>query len=883
MKVGRAWDERVYERLLRLLPASFRAEAAAELVDMYRGGRRRARSHGRLALVAFWFRMTVDLGVTVAMERRESSGVARRRGRNVVRLDLVPALREMGRRPAAALTASATLGLGIAATVVLGVLVRDVLLKPLPFSEADRLVRVTELEDGGGSYWPSFPNIRDWRDRAEFLEGVIAADVGAVRPVISDGQAVRATLGRVSRGFFGTLGVRPVMGRDLRDDENAPGGAAVALVSEEFWRGRLLGRRLDGLTLELDAMASAGISTGAAEVFEVVGVVPAGFRFLGYGNEWVKADVWLPLERSANLGSRTTHGFHTIARLRPGQTVAQAATAMDQLAARLKAEHGEPTQADRILVQPLSDAVIGRARAPLQALLLAGLFVLLVACLNLGAGLLARGLARRRELAVRSALGATRGDLIRSQLVRAATLAVPGAAFGLGLAWLALHIIRTVVPGAVPRLDAVALDPMAAVGAVGLALLTAVIAGTLPALALSLRDVSQRLRTHGGTDTHGQRMLWTGFVAGQVALTLALLVTCGLLLRSLANAMAVDVGYDADGVMMADVALPPSYFGDPSRRAIFFEAVLDRLRQDPAIAAVGLTSVPPHELTARIGGTGREGDTERRVFAGLRLVDAGFFDVLRIPVDRGSLDATRDAVIIDRSLVERLWQGDVPDGDVVNTYGGVSGIVAGVSGSLRAWDQPQAPGAVYMHFSRRPSDLLEMHILARGDDPGRVVQAIRAAMAEADPLVPYDVESLERLVAASMAGRRLTVLIAIAFAAVTLVLSAAGVHAMVAQVQARRARETGIRLMLGAPPASVGRGIAGFGMRATIAGIALGIPLVVIATRAVRSQLFGVAPLDPISLAAPAALLLVAAALATAVPARRAARTDPLALMRGES
>lgn len=877
-------DERIYRRLLRVLPEPFRSEAAPDLVDMYRRGRSRAASRGRLPLLAFQSRALADLGVTAMMERLESRRAhraSRRAAASGMELRLV--LRDLRRRPGQALVGAGTLGLGIAATILLAVLVRDVLLKPLPFRDADRLIRLIEVTEEGRTYWPSFPNIRDWRERADFLDGVIAADVGAVRPVIAGNTATRARLGRVSRGFFETLGVRPVVGRDFRDDENRPGGAAVALVGEEYWRSQLGARPLDGLTLELDAMGVAGLSSGTADLVEVVGVVPAGFRFLGYGNAWLSADIWLPLERSAELGSRTTHGYHTVARMRPGRTAGETKVALDALAATLKAEHGEPTQADRIHIEPLADAVIGRARSPLQGLLVAGLAVLLVACLNLGASLLSRGLASQREFAVRSALGATRADLVRAQLLCAASLSVPGAAIGLGLAWLALEAIRRTAPDAVPRLETVTLDPVAGAAATALAIITAILAGILPALSLSLRDLADRLRGHGGTDGRGQRTLWNAFVAGQVALTLVLLATGALLLRSLGNALAVDLGYEPHGVIMADVSLPASNYADPSRRAVFFESVLERLRSDPAVTAAGITSIPPDEPSARSSRVQRTGagEDQPQVWAGFRLVDAGFFDVLRIPVDRGGVDASRDALVVDRSLVRRLWDDRPPDGDAISTYGGV-GSVAGVAGTIQTWDGSQDFAAVYMHYARRPDDLLEMHVLARGADPAAVSRALREAVAAADPLVPVDLSSLRSRVAASMGERRLAALIAIGFAATTLLLTAAGMHAMVAQVQARRMRENGIRLMLGEPPRRVGLDIAAFGLRAGAAGILVGLPLSILAGRAIRSQLFGVEPFDAIALSVPALVLLIAVALATLAPALRAARTDPLRLLRAE-
>ena len=893
--------------LLRILPRELRDEAESELVEVFAAGRTAAGSD-RVAVLRYWVRVLADLVVTAVRERsgRGSSrsrvwavetaadsiegdamsmnetmlDAGERRGSRwgSLGLDARSAARDLLRQPGSAMLGSTTLGIGIAATVLMLVLVRDVLLRPLPFEEPDRLVRLLERADGTGTgdigvFWPSYPNVVDWRTHARVLEGVAAADVGGLQPVLAGGAGTQAVIGRVSRGFFETLGVAPAVGRSFDAEENAAGGAPVALIGSEYWRSTLGGRPIHDVSLEI-----------GREVYRVVGVMPAGFRFLGHGNAWLRADVWLPLERESGLGGRTSHGFHTVARLAEGVELATARREMVDLAVRMRVEHGEPTHADSVLVEPLAEAVLSTARAPLRLLLIASLVVLLVACLNLGATLLAKGIANGRALAVRTALGAQRGDLVRLLLVHAAMLAVPGAVLGMAGAWAALALVRATSPAAVPRLQEATMTPTAIAIAVGLAVVTATLSGLLPAVILSVRNIADEFRSHGATtSTRRQRWLWDGFVAGQTALTLVLLVASAVLVRSLIAALSIDLGYRANDVVIASVTLPEGRFEAAPTRVVFFDEVMRRLRSSPGVEAAGLVSVPPDEIYARIGPMTRPGG-EDQLWSGFRLVDEGFFETLRVPLVAGTLDEAGDGVVIDENLATALWQeGARPIGQQIGgAGGGPASRVAGVVGSIRVWNQSGPIGALYVHYSRVPEQLLSMRIVARGSDRAAVAAAIRRAVADTDPIVPISVESLEARVQASMADRRLVILIATGFAGVALFLAAAGIYALVAQAVARRRRESGIRLILGARPGQVRRGVLSVGMRSSFAGVVLGLLASLGAMRLMRAQISDVPALDPVATAAATLILLAAAWLASAVPARRAGRVDPAALLRDD-
>jgi predicted permease len=858
--------------MLRLLPRGFREESEAELLEVFRDAY--ARRGG--ARVRFWMRLTFDLLVTMVAERLAgagtSSGATRSSGLHAAALDLTVAIRRLGRGPGHALMSAAALGIGLAATTLVVTLVRGVLLAPLPFPEPDRLARLLEIDSTGCCWYPSFPNIRDWREHASFLDGVVAADVPQVRSVLYDGGALRTSIGGVSRGFFRVLGVSPVAGRTFAAEENAPGGLPVALVSEEFWRGELAGRPLDELAL-----------TVGLETFAVIGVLPAGFRFLGAPGEWVSASVWLPLERG-ELGGRESHGYHTVARLRAGVTLATAAASMDRLAVEMKRRHGEGTQADRVRMTRLVDDVIGNARQPLHLLLAAALFVLLVTCFNLAAAVLARGLGRTRELAIRVALGARRRDLIRNLLIETGALALPGAAIGIALAALGLGALQR-MQLAVPRLDEVRLDAAVLALTLGLALIVTLGAGLLPALVLSARDLIGRLRTHGATThTRAQQYLWNGFIALQVALTLVLLTGTGLLLRSLHRVVTRDVGYQASDLLAVDVSLPELRYEDDTRRVQYYTVALARIRRMPGVEAAGLTNVLPHETSARTSSTRTPGMDAKVVHAGFRAVDPGYFDALGIRrvagQPFGGTVLRRSDAVIDSTLARQLWGGTTPlEERVTNGFLDDTVTVTGTVGSIREWDQGGAIGVVYVDYRGRPDVLLDMHLVVR-PATAAVAAAVRGALAEVDAFVPVTIERLESRIARTYGERRLLLVIAASFAAVTLLLAALGVYAVIAYAVGRELKSAAIRLTLGARPGRVIGGLLTHGLRPVMIGLGAGVLAAIPALAALRSQLFGVDAFDPRSAAAAMLLLAGTAALAAYLPARAAGRVDPSTILR---
>jgi putative ABC transport system permease protein len=415
----------------------------------------------------------------------------------------------------------------------------------------------------------------------------------------------------------------------------------------------------------------------------------------------------------------------------------------------------------------------------------------------------------------------------------------------------------------------------------GIALIAALVAGMAPAFALSSRRrIADPMRSHGSTTmTRAHRLLWDSFVGGQVALTLVLLAGSALLTRSLLASLAVDTGYDAEGVTIASLALPESRFEEPERRVTFYDEVLRRLRETAGIAAAGVISVPPDEVYTMIGRSGRGQGDDRTMWIAYRITDPGYFETLRIPVEAGTLDALSNGVLIDRNMASGLWQpGAVPIGERVDTESDMT--VAGVTGSTRLWNQQAVVGAVYVDYHRRPESLLSMYVVARGRDAGAAGAAIRDAVRATDPLVAVEVRTLNSRLRATMADRTLMLGIALAFAAVALLLAIAGVYALVSQAVERRKRESGIRLVLGALPRQVRRRVLRVGLRGVLVGTPIGLLAACIAGWMIQSQLFQIRFYDGFAFATPVVVLLGASLLAAWLPARRATRVDPVQLLR---
>jgi putative ABC transport system permease protein len=876
-------SERIYRALLRVLPRRTRQDAEEELVDIFLTRLRRASGEGARAVRQLWCYALADLAVAAVAERVpvRSGGMRRTHmgsGLKRMTIDSWLSLRSIGRSPGAPALSVLTLAMGLAASLVAFVVVRDVLIRPLPFPDPDRLVRLTEVDARGGNWWPSYPNCVDWRREAtQLFDRLGCADAESLQPVIVGSQAVKVPYARASGGFFEALGVRPVAGRLFSQDENRIGGSPAALVSYRFWRDVLGSRPIDGLSVTVGSASSP-----------VVGVLPRDFAFIGSIGAWSVIDVWTPMDRDTDLGQRSSHGYHTIGRLRQGVTLERARAEMATLSTALKAEHKEPTQADSVGLRPLKDFVTRTAVVPMRVLTWAAGAVLLVSCLNFAASILARGLARQRELRLRLALGATRRDLLRLLLADAIAMAVPAIGIGILAATLGLSWLRVAAALSVPRIATVSFDWSAAAIAVAAAFACGLISAVLPALSLSSRALSAGLGVRGASDgSRSTQRLWSFFVAMQVAVTLVLLCESGLLLKSFGAASSVDLGYRTDRVIAVDLTLPETTYRGRDARVAFFRTVEDRVRQLRGVESVGLTNILPNDSQSMTANTDVPGRTphDGMVFTGYRIVDQGYFDVIGLPVRVRSDSLAADRAYVDERVVAKLWPSTSPIGDRVHSgFSNGDLNIAGVVGAARQWDEEDGGvGAIYVPFGDTPGVPFRMSLVAvYHGSLADARMAIRSAVAAVDPLVPSDAQWLETLTAESLQSRRVLTTMAMAFAGIAFVLASVGTYAMVVFAVRRRTREAAIRLALGANAAQVRRRFFRAGMFPAVMGLVAGALAAPAAGRLVGAQLFRVKPNDPVVLAVAIVALMAAAIAAAAVPARRASRVDPVTLLRDE-
>ncbi len=788
------------------------------------------------------------------------------------------AVRSLRRRPAHTVMVTLTLGLGIGAGTVVAVLVRDVIARPLPYDAPDRLVRLDEMDEDRRTWWPSRVNFEEWRAAgAAGVEGIEAATVPEARPVLFGADAGLADVSEASSGLFPLLGARFERGRAPAPDEFRGGGVPVAVVSHAFWVGALGQADLDGVELTI-----------GTERFPVVGVLNPDFGFVAQGGGWGAPDVWLPLERHPDESARQSHGIHVVARVSDNVSLENADDALDRMAARVAEAHAEPTHAHSVETTFLEVELLGGARRSLGFLLAGAAGVLLVAALNLSGSLLVDGLGRAREMAVRRAVGAGRRHVIGQFLLEAALAALPGAVLGWLLALLALTALRTLHPGALPRLDTVSMDAGVFVAALVTAAVVALVAAVLPPLLLSGGGATAGVTGVGrsGPSDHVRR-IWNGVLILQVALTFTLLAGTAALGRSLLQIFDTDLGFEADRVSVVQVTLPESRYPSDADRIAYFDRVLASLRGVPAVAAASITNVLPHVTQARISGTTNpDVETEDWTWAAVRLVDASYFDVLDIPFVRGEMVGPTDAelVVVDRTVERKILDEDAVGRRVRNGMTGGPVTAVGVVGPVREWGLPMgAIGTIYRDFRAAGGVPLEAYLLVRGQE-GRSVPLglLRETVAGIDRNVPISVEDLETGMARTLGSRRLVLVVTAAFGALGLIFAALGVYGIVSYIGRRKARESGVRLALGARPASVRSRALADGIVPTAGGLMIGLALALVLARIVGGRVEGLEAAGGLTLMAAGLALGLVATAAAWIPARRVTRIDLVTVLREE-
>ena len=824
--------------------------------------------------------------------RRTCRGIAlgrdrdrrRREWMGELRQDLAFAWRQLARAPSFTAVAVGTLALGIGATAAIFSALYAVVLRPLPFPRPDEVVDVASTWRGQPGN-VSAGNYLYFREHARSFTALGAAQFASFN--LAEADAPERVLGaRATYDYFEVFAVRPLHGRVFTAEEDQPGRERVVVLSHRLWTRRfgadpsVVGR----------AVTIGGLS------HEVIGVMPAAFDVTADSEE-----LWVPLAFTPERRQmHDEHMFQVTGRLRPGITVAQAHADLLRVAEALLRDHPRENQERSAAVRPFAEVTVGVYRERLWLLLGAVVLVLLIACANVASLLLARGAARARELAVRAALGAGRFRLVRQMLTESVLLGAVGAVFGLAVARGAVALILRGSPPGVPRLEQVAVNGPVLAFTAGLALLTSLVFGLVPALRASRQDVRGDLGAGGrGTVGGGARdRLRRSLVAVEVALCVVLLAGAGLLIRSALKLRDVDPGFDPAGVLSARVALPASAYPGHDRPARAFAQLAERLAQAPGVAAAAVASRAPLAPGGGSNGLVPEGrvmDLKSAIDAMRYAIGDGYFQALRIPIRRGRAFTAEDrrsaprVMIVNETLARTAWPGEDPIGKRIACCEGTPEqpawkTVVGVAADVRS----QGPGLevrpeFYLPMDQIPEEAWDWSqrtmvvvVRAAGVAPESLTAALRQAVREMDPTVPvFNVATMPDRLRTSTAQARFNTALLTALGTVGLVLAAVGIYGVIAYFVAQRTREIGVRMALGATGGDVMGLVLRQGLGAAAAGVIIGVPAAIVAGRALEAMLFGVGSGDPLTLAAVVSVLLLVALVASGVPARRAVRVQP--------
>ncbi|MEO8431939.1 MAG: ABC transporter permease [Acidobacteriota bacterium] len=792
--------------------------------------------------------------------------------------DFRHAARTLARAPVFAAVAIATLALGIGANTAIFSLVDAVLLRPLPYPEESRVVYIRETQ----------PELDDAPAPAgDFVEWTAARSFSAVAAsnyqvfTLTGGSIPERVLGaRVSASVFSVLGIRPRAGRVFHATEEVPGADRSVIASETFWKTRL-GSLAVGSRVRLD---------GREHV--LVGVMPPQFDFPR------AADLWVPLaltpEERADHGS---HSFRVAARLAPGATIASAQSELDGIEARLRREHPATNAGHGARIVPIREELVGPLRRTLLVLLGAVTLVLLLACANLGNLILAKNAARTREMAIRSALGAGRPRLVRQLLTEAALLSLLGGAAGIALAAWGIEALASLRPWTVTASTTAHVDGRVLLFTLAASLATAVLFGLAPAIALSPRSLTAALQASGRTTSGSGRGRARAILAvGEVGIALALLIGAGLMIRSANRLSGVDPGFTAGNALTVELVFPETRYAEDDRRRAFVRTAIERIAAVPGIQAAGAANSAPLGDNSTTGDFRIEGRPDwapgQGPLAQYIVATPGFFRALEIPVRGGRAftdadsESGRPVALVNETMVRRFWPGENPIGRRIQVEWGADKAwreIVGVVGDVRGdrIDKAALP-QLYIPFAQHPTPWAAV-VLKASLPPERLLAPVRAAIWSLDRDMP--VPSLVRLsqtISRSFARRKFSTVLLTIFGSVALLLATLGVYGVLSQLVAERRREIGIRLTLGAQRSDVFRLVARRGLGLTAAGILLGIAGAVIVTRSLGALLYEISPTDPLTFAALAVVMAGVSFLATAIPARRATRVDPIRTLRAD-
>jgi putative ABC transport system permease protein len=796
--------------------------------------------------------------------------------------DIRYGLRTLARNPGFACISVLALALGIGANSAIFTVVNSVLLRPLRFENPEQLtiVRERNLKAGFPQFSLSPGNYLDFRDHNHSFSG-LAAFTGQGMNLSGGAEPERLRGARVTREFFDVLGRKPAIGRVFSADEMQLGSHHVVILSEALWQRRFAGSPSAlGQTLKLND-----------EMYTVIGVMPPDFQFPS------RAELWSPLAMVArDWQQRGGHYLSGIGRLKSGSTLATAEADLNAIAARAEKEFPASNSGWDTTLRSLQEAVVGSIRPAMLTLTAAVGFVLLIACVNLANLLLSRSAARRREIGIRSSMGAGYGRLIRQFLTESVMLSTLGAGAGLALAWAAIRSLRSVDPSILPRAKEISLDGTVLAFTAGVAILTGLLFGLAPALHMAKADLASALREGGRGNAIGFRRnrLRSVLVVGEVALALVLLSGAGLLMRSFYRLQSVELGFNPHDVLTFRTNLPGAKYKTGESQAAFYQRALEKVRSVPGVAAAGAAQIFPLSGDDYILSFTQIGKAPvargNEPSAAYYAATPGYFEALQIPLKSGRYFNEHDdaaglpVIMISESMARQFYPNENPLGQRMQVSNGskpaeIVGIVGDVRDQeLTAFGRP----AVYQPAWQVPFTTMYFGVRAQGD-PAALIPAMRTAIRELDAELPLDgVGTVDGLVVTSLSQRRLSMLLMGVFAGLALTLAMVGIYGVISYSVTQATQEIGIRMALGAQRGDVLRIVFGYAGGLMVAGLAIGLGAALGTTRALATQLFNVRPSDPGTYAAVAAVLLLTGIVACAIPAWRAMRVDPLVALRNE-
>ncbi len=797
------------------------------------------------------------------------------------------------------------LALGIGANTAIFSVVNTVLLRPLPYDESDRLVFLNEKSPVLDEMSISYPNFLDWRAQNQSFEKIGVYNRGNYN-LTGSGEVERLTVGQMSADMFTLLRANALHGRVFTNDEDKPGGAPVVVLSYRVWQ-----RRWGGQTSILNQPITLN-----GKSYTVIGVMPD--TFIGPSPGSIRMEMFVPvgqLSDQPSWQSRGNHpGLYGVARLKPGVTIEQADADINTLAANLEKQYPDTNAGTRVRLQPLLEIFVSNVRRALWVIFGAVGFVLLIACANIANLLLARATARRKEMAIRTAVGASRWRLARQLLTESVVLSLIGGVTGLLLARLGIDLILYVSPAAIPRSTEIGLDWRVLAFTIGVSFLTGILFGLIPALQAGEVDVHETLK-ETGRGASARHWLRSSLVVVEVATTLVLLIGAGLMIRSFYLLQKVNPGFSYEHLTSFSVSLPEKKYATAEDQASFYNRLLDNIRALPGVESAAAASGLPlgnngWQMGFTVEGQPRPPRDQTPLMESC-LVTPEYFRAMNIPVLKGRVFNDRDdrshlagrdlsrmnederlmaglnKIVIDEEFARRHWPNEDAIGKRVKQGGDTDGRtleVIGVVGRVKMEGLSQDSNRVqaYLPFLQVPLD--SMTVIVKGSsDPNQLISSIRAAVREIDPDQPiYNPRTMYEIRAESVAGERLNLTLLSLFAGIALVLAIVGIYGVMSYSVTQRTHEIGIRMAIGARPRDVFTMILGQGMKLALIGVAIGLLLAFALTRLMATMLFGVEPTDVPTFAAISILLISVAVLACYLPGRRATKVEPTVSLRYE-